>query len=505
MPLNNLLQPDSWEKGILRPEESGAKPGGSSIRIPWTIRLVRWLGPPALLLGDYVAVVSGLKFAFWLCNQIMKGCLLPGEFQRFVDLIIPGTYIWLMACSGLYRKYLPLRQRFEPMARISFFAALLTLVFLYFNHYGNVYPPLFAGLSFLTCCGMLLLTSYLIRNLMVGLGMGKRPALLVGSGHTAEQVAAALEENFDLGYKIVGIVEANRHLSLTRHFPNAGKLADIQDIVKTNGINDVIVVTPGMESEKLLKLVYQVQPHLNNDLVIIPDWLGPVFTNMQADTINGQETVALRIGNNLLSSWNRVWKRLFDLVAGLVLLGVALPLLVIIAVLIRRDSKGPVIFAHNRVGRNGKLFACYKFRTMVPDAEERLGEYLRKDSELRKEWEREFKLKNDPRVTRIGRFLRKTSLDELPQLLNILRGEMSLVGPRPIVTGEISKYKVYINDYYAVRPGLTGLWQVSGRNDLDYDARVQLDSWYVRNWTFGTDLLVLLKTVGVVLGRRGAY
>jgi undecaprenyl-phosphate galactose phosphotransferase len=188
--------------------------------------------------------------------------------------------------------------------------------------------------------------------------------------------------------------------------------------------------------------------------------------------------------------------------AGLV---VILPVMAAIAILIRLDSPGPAIFKHRRVGRHGRSFPCYKFRTMVPNAQELLAQYLASDPAIRAEWERDFKLKDDPRVSRIGKFLRATSLDELPQLFNVLRGEMSLVGPRPIVTGEVEKYGDYIHDYYLVRPGITGLWQVSGRSDTSYDERVRLDSWYVRNWTPWLDVVLLMKTVGVVLKGRGAY
>ena len=163
------------------------------------------------------------------------------------------------------------------------------------------------------------------------------------------------------------------------------------------------------------------------------------------------------------------------------------------------------LFAHKRIGQHGKEFPCYKFRTMCVDADARLKEYLAANPEAREEWERDFKLKDDPRVTRVGRVLRRTSLDELPQLLNVLKGQMSLVGPRPIVKAEIPRYGSYIADFYMVRPGITGMWQVNGRSDTTYDERVQMDSWYVRNWSVWLDLSLLWKTVSVVLNHKGAY
>ena len=180
------------------------------------------------------------------------------------------------------------------------------------------------------------------------------------------------------------------------------------------------------------------------------------------------------------------------------------PLLGVIALLVRSGG-APVVFAHTRVGRHGRLFQCLKFRTMVPDARTVLNRLLASDPEARAEWERSYKLKDDPRITAFGAFLRKTSLDELPQLWNVLRGDMSLVGPRPVVADEIERYGDAKAYYYEVRPGLTGLWQISGRSDLDYDRRISLDTWYVRNWTLWYDVLILFKTLLTVPAKAGAY
>ena len=179
--------------------------------------------------------------------------------------------------------------------------------------------------------------------------------------------------------------------------------------------------------------------------------------------------------------------------------------MLLLAVLVGIDNKGSVFFAHRRVGRNGREFSCYKFQTMVSNADEVLVRHLSENEAARKEWESSFKLTNDPRVTRLGAFLRKTSLDELPQVFNVLKGEMSLVGPRPIVRAEVEKYGENIREYYMVRPGITGMWQTSGRSDTTYEERVAMDTWYVRNWSVWIDMKDLGKTFGAVLGKKGAY
>lgn len=197
-------------------------------------------------------------------------------------------------------------------------------------------------------------------------------------------------------------------------------------------------------------------------------------------------------------------KRFVDVIGAIVLGLVFSPLIIVIVFLMRR-SGGSVIYRHRRVGRGGQTFSCLKFRTMVPNADQVLRELLTNNPELRAEWVRDRKLRHDPRVTWLGRFLRRTSLDELPQLLNVLRGEMSLVGPRPVVREELLRYGRNVGTYLAAKPGITGLWQVTGRNDTDYRRRVVLDTYYVRNQSLLLDLYILAKTTGVVLGGNGAY
>ncbi len=199
------------------------------------------------------------------------------------------------------------------------------------------------------------------------------------------------------------------------------------------------------------------------------------------------------------------YKRIFDFVIAFFLVIMLSPIMLVLAVTIRLNSIGPVLYRQRRVGRDGQEFFCIKFRTMVPDSAQQLERRLSSDSRLRQEWEQNFKLKDDFRITGIGHFLRRTSLDELPQLFNVLKGEMSLVGPRPVVQAEGQFYGKHFEDYKSIRPGMTGLWQVSGRNDLDYQHRVELDVSYIRRCSFVLDLRILLRTVAVVCCGKGAY
>lgn len=201
---------------------------------------------------------------------------------------------------------------------------------------------------------------------------------------------------------------------------------------------------------------------------------------------------------------NRFIKRLFDIFLAFFLLVLLSPLFVYLFFRISKDG-GSVVYGHTRVGMKGRTFKCYKFRSMVNNSQEVLEYLLATDPVAKAEWEKDFKLKNDPRITPIGHFIRKTSIDELPQLWNVLKGDMSFVGPRPVTEVELQRYRQYVRYYLAVRPGITGLWQVSGRNDTTYNERIRLDTKYVISWTLLKDIQILLKTILVVLFRKGAY
>ena len=225
----------------------------------------------------------------------------------------------------------------------------------------------------------------------------------------------------------------------------------------------------------------------------------------QGSVSSRQYEQALAAPENRRRSLTYLLKRCMDVAGGSFLLILLAPLILLVAAFVFLTFSGPVLYSHTRVGLNGKSFVCYKFRTMIVGAQEYLDWYLENNPQARSEWEQSIILKNDPRVTRRGLFLRVWSLDELPQLLNVVSGDISLVGPRPLLPGEVAIYGAAFQTYCRVKPGITGLWQVSGRNTMTFDERARLDSWYVDNWTLMLDLKLLLLTIPTVLGRKGAY
>ncbi len=358
-----------------------------------------------------------------------------------------------------------------------------------------------------------------VKRLGLRFGGWRRRTVIVGTGALARETAAIYAGDPHLGFEVIGFVapfgpDAPR-AAVDDGGPRAGLELDGREVPVHRLGQGALALPPWLGRPHVVVALDldELAGHeglierlslQHGDIDVISPVRGLPISSAKVSHFFAYDILSLRLSNNLARPWSQALKRGFDLVGAAALLVFLAPLLAVIALLVRR-SGSPIVFAHTRVGRFGRPFRCLKFRTMVPDAGEVLNRLLAEDPKARAEWQEGFKLKDDPRVTKLGAFLRKSSLDELPQLWNVLKGEMSLVGPRPVVLDEIERYgaaKVY---YYEVRPGLTGLWQISGRSDLDYERRVSLDTWYVRNWTLWYDLVILFKTALTVPAKGGAY
>lgn len=341
------------------------------------------------------------------------------------------------------------------------------------------------------------LWSYYLKKLFFKFKFFRQPVFVICDDAGLENIQSWFAKGNPFGYDIQEIFNVN---SLSSKLIEQ----ELDRLMANNQYDSAVIDLESNTVFDLNSLVNHIQRHIRKVIVLPKMAKVPIINGELISSIH-HKGMAFYIKNNLLSPIDQWLKRGFDISVALVVLIIASPFLMWLYSMVFMVTKGHPIFAHERIGLRGNKFKIYKFRTMYVDADDRLEELLETCEESKKEWEKDFKLKNDPRITKIGYFLRKTSLDELPQFINVLKGEMSLVGPRPIVEQEIPKYGEYFEYFKAVRPGITGLWQVSGRNDIDYEERVQLDVWYVRNWSIELDMQILIKTVLVVLGQKGSY
>ena len=333
------------------------------------------------------------------------------------------------------------------------------------------------------------------RALLRAAGVWSIETLIIAGAAVLDEVSAALMSDSGLGYHLAGALDLDEAASLSEE--------ELIAAIDAQGVEFVVVAVSGRRPSAEHAVVSALS-RARLQIAIMPALEGLPVVGFRQHYFVGHDIVMLVSRNNLARPFSRMLKAGFDQVVAAALVVALAPLLLLLALLVRADG-GSALYRHGRIGAGGRTFACLKFRTMVPNADEILNRLIASDPAAAAEWNATQKLRCDPRVTRVGQFLRRSSLDELPQLFNVLAGEMSLVGPRPIVQAEIARYGADIDYYYETKPGLTGLWQVSGRSDTSYERRVRLDVWYVRNWTLWHDIAILLKTAPAVFLRRGAH
>ena len=415
-----------------------------------------------------------------------------------------GLFVVAYAVVGLYPGV-----AISPIDELRWTSLSTTLIYfvltatLLFRREGEVYDRGVFLLAWILSIVLVLILRALIRSLFAHRRWWGYPVIVLGAGKTGKMVIHTLHQRPSIGLKPVLVLDDDpqKHGWL-EGIPVVGGVALAPELARRRHIPYAIVAMPGVPRDRLLRLLERYAtafPHL----LIIPDLFE--FSSLWVSAKDMGGVLGLEVRQRLLLPGPRLTKFLIDLAATLIGGLFLLPLIIVIAILVRLDSPGPIFYSQIRIGQGGQHFKAWKFRTMTQDAEQSLQDYLDKHPELRDAWKRDRKLRYDPRVTRVGRFLRRTSLDELPQLWNVLRGEMSLVGPRPIVDEEVERYGSKFELYKKVIPGLTGLWQISGRNNITYAERVNLDAYYVRNWSVWLDVYILLRTIWVVITAEGAY
>lgn len=460
----------------------------------------------------------GLSISLFLAYQI-RLILLPAVFNFFPTepppsltmefWWIPGIMVTCFTFMGLYK------------GRLSFWHETKKLI----TAISLVFVLIFAGISlgklsgevsrtvlvsgYLVALFTIPLSRYFTKTILAKKGIWKEHALILGTGNIAQKIAASLTKDNYMGYIVFGFLaqqpSKEKDIIIGRQkYKVCGEFKDAPEIIASEGIKRIIIAQPDLSGPQLVSLTHSLQRYTRS-ILIVPDLAGMPVVGGKIEDFFNERILGFRTENKLANPANIIIKRAFDIIIGLIIFIFLIPVMIIIALAIRVDSHGKIIYTQERIGQNGRPFKCYKFRSMFNNSEQVLNLLLDANPLLMQQWEDDFKLKNDPRITRVGKFLRETSLDELPQIFNVIKGEMSLVGPRPVVEQELAKIGENIEEYFMVLPGMTGLWAVSGRSEIDYDERVQIETWYIRNWSLWLDISLLFQTIPAVLGRKGAY
>src|SRR5216684_3055374 len=465
-----------------------------------------------LLLSDLATIAVSLELAIFMRAYLVRHVDAPLHSLTFPFLhYLTFGWLWLvpivfLGVEGLYTRRRSLWNEVGQLTK----AVCLSLVALLATLALTELTPLVSRITILlTATNLLILlpvVRYWTKRVLMAVGPWRKRILILGTTDMAMLAMRALTSDPFLGYEVAGLLDDDPSKSgycvgdcKGTPIYVVGSLAETRDQMKKTNSRDVLIAMPDLPEEKLLALVHELQPYCDS-IYVVPQLWGLPMMNLQIDGFLRERVMMLKLSNNLAKPWNGWLKRGADLLLGAVLTLLALPLFLILTVLIKIDSEGPALFVQERLGYRGGNFRCLKFRTMHVNSDKKLARYFESDPDAAEEWRRYAKLRNyDPRVTRLGCFLRQWSLDELPQLLNVLKGEMSLVGPRPYLPEERERIGVELPTILSARPGITGFWQVSGRNQLTLDDRVQVEAWYVRNWTVWLDCIVLLKTFRTVL------
>lgn len=476
-------------------------------RLRASSQLLRRAHLGALVLVDFVFTNVAFSLGYLLRYVYEIGGDVPGEsFVTYADYI-PVQLLFAVLCllgyqfHGTYRLTRATSSTAEAMAIVGSTTFALMLVFALTT---LVRYPASSRLTFIYAWGFAVVFTIagraLLRMLRARLyraGIGAQRTIVVGNNRLARMVMQMLAQEQSLGYQVIGFVDQAVDTDFGR-FRALGTIEQLPTLIDTLGATAVVVALPASQHEDAI----WVLEHCRRDGVnvsLVPDLFDVQLSHVRLDSLGGIPIFGVK--ETTIAGWNLFLKRAMDLVVSTLALVLLAPACAIVALAIKLDSPGPVFFKQVRLGKGGAPFVCYKFRSMYHGAEAQL-EALRAFNEADGPI---FKMREDPRLTRVGRVLRRTSIDELPQLWNVFRGEMSLVGPRPPIPSEVERYEPWHRRRLEAVPGLTGLWQVSGRSSLSFEEMVMLDIYYIENWSLGLDIQILLRTVPAVIATAGAY
>lgn len=473
----------------------------------WDAR--RWM-PWVTLATDLVLINVAFLIAYWLRYDLqLFRSVDPANnvpYSVYFPMVALLTVVLLLANrrEGAYnvRRGHPLFDDLYGVinATTTAIMLLIVLVFFYRRLFYSRMIFIYAGVVIILLLGIARTVRWFILARLRQDGHGVDRVLIIGAGEVGRTVMRNLIAQPDLGYRVIGFLDDDPAKSAADIGPikALGALDNLPLVIRENGIDQVIITLPWQYHRKTVRLVAESE-QAGVRARVVPDLFQLSLGGVDVEAINGIPLISIK--QTALTGFNLALKRAVDLALsgfGMIVLS---PIWLLISAAIKLDSPGPVFFRQERIGRHGKPFVVYKFRSMYQDAEARM-EQLRAQNEADGPL---FKIRDDPRRTRVGRFIRRTSLDELPQLINVLRNEMSVVGPRPGLQREVEQYKAWHRKRLEVQPGLTGLWQVSGRSNLTFDEMVMLDIYYAENWSLGMDSRIILRTIPQFIFGDGAY
>ena len=465
------------------------------------VRVSRPIGTSLCLISsDLVVILFSL-----ICSFLIRDIVVGSIPSSIVGVVVPAVLLVLssMVAAGLYpavcenpveelrRSFFAITLAFTSLGASTFFLHDMSqsrLVLLFGWMLSTVLVP--SGRS-------------LVRTLFATQPWWGSPVAILGAGRTGKFLLEALTRNPRIGLRPVAVLDDNpeQYEALDKRLAT-GALARSLELTRDHRISYAIVCMPSLSRKDLFRLLDQYG-HCFSHIMVIPDLIGMASLGLSVREIGG--VVGLEVTQKLLQPTAQLAKRILDLTLTLAISPFVMLTIAVAAALVRLESRGPILLANERVGMGGRKFKAWKLRSMVVNGDEVLRAHFEQHPEDLPQWQATQKLKSDPRVTRIGKIIRKASIDELPQLWNVLIGEMSLVGPRPMFENQVPLYGAAFASYKRVRPGITGLWQISGRNHLTFSQRASLDCYTIQNWSVWMDIYILARTISVVLTANGAY
>lgn len=451
------------------------------------------------LISDVISILVAeilsffLRFGLDYKHLLIKWYLFAYIFILFSNLII-------MYFEHLYdMEFKSFLSQVPRIINSFLYSMFIFFVLIFFIRAVSFSRLIFAYFAAIAIVCMLIGRYIAVRTIKIlySRGIGVKNLVVIGLNENSRNIIEYLDVHHEFGYKIGGYLDDIEQGKKLDYF---GTIDDFEKVIEKQNIS--VILLSINDKDKINKIIQYCERNYVQ-VYMIPDIIDIISSPVEIGQISTIPLIMFK--ESRLSNSQLKLKRLFDIIASLVALFCLSPLFLILIVITKLTSEGPVFFAHTRMGMNGQPIKVYKFRTMVVNSQEILEKILDSDTQLAEEYRQDFKLKNDPRITKIGKWLRKTSIDELPQIINVLRGDMSIVGPRPIIPDELEKYKDYGKTLLKIPPGITGIWQTSGRNDLDYAERINLDMYYINNWSFWLDIIIILKTIPAVVEKKGAY